>query len=114
MTCSLDCESDTNRGCTACSSPTRSIRATNPLGVSFPSSCGTVNSFTPAIASGAPHSSTLMCAVSVQITAWYGRQVARMASTFAPLPLKTGNTRAASPNSWRNSASSSAVKGSCP
>jgi hypothetical protein len=95
----VHCEIEMTRGCEACSSPIRAILRRARAGVSFPSSPGTVSSLTPAIASGAPHSSTFMCEVSVQITACQRRQAARIDSTLAALPLNTKNALASSANS---------------
>ncbi len=93
----MHCEIESTRAWTACSSPTRSTRRITASGVSLPSMPGTVSSLTPAIASGAPHSSTFRCAVSAQITASNGRHAARSETTLAPVPLNTKNTRASSP-----------------
>ena len=59
-------------------------------GVSLPSGVGTVSSLSPAIVSGAPPSSALMCAVSAQTTASHRAVSACSATTFAPVPLNTG------------------------
>ena len=59
-------------------------------GVSLPSNVGMVSSLTPPTFSGAPHSSTWMCAVDVQTTAAQRVVIACSATTFAPVPLKTG------------------------
>jgi len=58
-----------------------------------------VNSFRLLTRSGAPPSSVWMCAVPLAITAPQRGMSAVSASTFAPVPLKTGNTSAWSPNS---------------
>ena len=63
--------------------------------------CATVSSLTPASRSGAPHSSTCMCATSVQITASNGRVSASIEATLAPVPLKTKKARAPSPKCSR-------------
>ena len=78
-----------------------SIRSATSSGVSLPSGVGTARSFTPAIRSGAPHSSTFRCAVSGQITASWGRASAWSARTLAPVPLKTRNASACSPKCSR-------------
>lgn len=65
--------------------------------MSLPSGVGTVSSLSPAIRSGAPPSSTLMCAVSAQITAPQRSVRAWRAVTFAPVPLKTGKASAYGP-----------------
>ncbi len=74
----------------------------------------TVSSLTPAIASGAPHSSTLTCAVAAQITASHGRQTARIDSTLAAVPLNTKNARASPPNCSAKRASTWWLNSSCP
>ena len=51
--------------------------------------------------SGAPHSSTCRCAVRAQTTASHGCVSASMHSTLAPVPLNTGNARAAGPKCSR-------------
>ena len=66
-------------------------------GVSLPSGVGTVSSLRPPIRSGAPPSSTLMCADSAQITAPQRSVSAWSAVTFAPVPLKTGKASAVGP-----------------
>jgi hypothetical protein len=72
--------------------------------VSLPSGVGTVSSLTPATLSGAPHSSTLMCAVSAATTADQRRVIADRLTTFAPVPLNTGKAWASGPK-WRRKTS---------
>ena len=66
-------------------------------GVNFPSGVGIVHNLSWPTFSGAPPSSTFTCAVAAQITASQDFTVACRAITFAPVPLKTGNTRASLP-----------------
>ncbi len=68
----------------------------------------------PVKRSGAPHSSTLMCAVSAQTTAWKGRVTAASAETFAPVPPKTKKTSALSPKRSRKSRTAVSVYTSSP
>ena len=68
MPSSVDCVIETTPGWTTCSSPIRVIHRSTSSVVSFPSGVGTVSSLMPAIASGAPPSSTLRCALSAQTT----------------------------------------------
>jgi len=111
---SVHCEIDTIRGCTACSKPTRSILLSTSSGVSLPCSVATVSSFTPAIDSGAPHSSTFRCALSAQITASHRRQAARSDRTLAAVPLKTKYVRASLPNCSATCCSAARVRSSWP
>ncbi len=53
---------------------------------------GDVDELAPARSSGAPHSSTWMCACAVQTTACQGRVSARSETTLAPVPFQTGKT----------------------
>ena len=80
-------------GLDACSSPIATTRVSTSSGVSLPSGVGTVSSLIPPSASGAPHSSTLRCALSAQINACCGRSIAASPTTLAPVPLNTGNDR---------------------
>ena len=57
--------------------------------VSLPSAVCTVSSLQPVALSGAPHSSALMWACSLQITALNERARVEMLMTLAPVPLKT-------------------------
>ncbi|KRB75172.1 hypothetical protein ASE03_14150 [Kitasatospora sp. Root187] len=61
-----------------------------------------MSSLSPAIFSGAPHSSTLMWADSAAITAPQRGSRACRATTLAPVPLKTGYASARSPKCLRN------------
>ena len=110
----MHCEIDTARGCTACSSPIRAIRLSTASGVSLPSTPGKVSSLSPAIASGAPHSSTFRCAVSAQMTPSNRRHAARSETTLAPVPLNTKNALASAPNVCATRASTPSVYSSCP
>ena len=59
---------ETTRGCTACSSPSRARRGATELGRrACRPGVGTASSLSPPTRSGAPHSSTCRCAVSAQI-----------------------------------------------
>ena len=58
----------------------------------------------PPATSGAPPSSVLMCAVSAQMTASQWAVMARSETTFAAVPLKTGQACARSPK-WRRKTS---------
>jgi hypothetical protein len=69
----------------------------------------TVSSFVPAMRSGAPHSSTCMWAVSVQMAASKPRVQASRLATLAPLPLKTRKARASGPKCSRNRSCAVAV-----
>ena len=80
---------------------------------SRPWSASATSSLRPA-RSGAPPSSTLRWAPGEQITASQGRVRASTEMTLAPVPLKTGKARAASPNSARMSSWSRSVHGSSP
>jgi hypothetical protein len=80
----------------------------------LPSRVATVASLQPLIRSGAPHSSTAMCAVSAQITASKGFASALIASTFAPVPLKTTWAAACAPKWRRKHAVIDSVHGSSP
>ena len=111
---SVDWVTDTTPGCTTCSSPIRTIRVSASSGVSLPSGVGTVRSLIPPNTSGAPHSSTFRCAESAQITPCHGRNIARNPTTFAPVPLKTGNTDASAPKRSRASAARLSVHESAP
>ncbi len=71
-------------------------------------------SLQPVKRSGAPHSSTLMCAVEAQTTASCGRMTEARPQTLAPVPPKTKKTSADTPNCSRNFATAAAVKGSSP
>jgi hypothetical protein len=104
---------ETTRGWTTCSSPTRTISGSISSGVSRPSGASAISSLRPA-RSGAPHSSTCRCALAAQITASQGRVSVSTHSTFAAVPLKTGNARAAGPKCARNRSSIRAVHASCP
>ena len=114
MPSSVDCVIETTPGWTTCSSPIRVIRRSTSSVVSFPSGVGTVSSLMPAIASGAPPSSTLRCALSAQTTPCHGRSIARSPTTFAAVPLKTGKPTAPAPKCSRTRSASRAVTGSAP
>ena len=76
---------ETTPGWIACSSPIRAIHRFTSSGVSLPSGVATGSSLTPPMRSGAPHSSTLMCAVAAQTTA----PPAPVASASAPAAVGT-------------------------
>ena len=84
------------------------------MGGGFPSGVGTVSSLLPSSRSGAPHSSTFRCAVSAQITAWYGRASRLIPSTFAAVPLNTRYTPPRAPNRAAISRVTRSVQGSSP
>ncbi len=85
------CVIEMTRAWTACSSPTRMTARSTSSGVSLPSGVGRSSSFVPVRNSGAPPSSTLMCALSAHTTACHGRHIARRMQTFAPVPFHTRN-----------------------
>ena len=85
---------ETTCGIARCSSSQPQACRSISSGVSLPSGVGTVSSLSPPIRSGAPHSSTLMCALSAHTTAPHRSVTACSATTFAPVPLKTGNASA--------------------
>ncbi len=80
----------TTNGCARCWSPQPQAWVSISSGVSLPSGVSTVSSFRPPIFSGAPHSSTLMCALAVAMTEPQRSDMAVRATTLAPVPLKTG------------------------
>ncbi len=88
---------ETTCGMARCSSSQPYAWRSISSGVSLPSGVGTVSSFRPPTRSGAPHSSTLMCALSAQITAPQRSVTAWRATTLAPVPLNTGNASAVGP-----------------
>jgi hypothetical protein len=81
---------ETTAGWAWCSTPKPRAYRSSSSGVSLPSGVGTGISFSPATFSGAPHSSTLMCADSGQTTALHRSLIACSPITLAPLPVKTG------------------------
>jgi hypothetical protein len=78
-------------------------------GVSLPSGVGTDISLRPAIFSGAPHSSTLMCALSAQMTASQRLVIDWSETTLAPVPFITKNTSACSPKCRRKTSLAASV-----
>ena len=83
-------------------------------GVSFPSGVATGISLLPRNRSGAPHSSTLMWALSAQMTASKGRRSDWSPTTLAPVPLKVKHTSASWPKCSRKSSMARGVTGSAP
>ena len=63
----------------------------------------------PATRSGAPPSSTLMWAVDAEITAPQRGSIDCSPTTFAPVPLKTGNASTPSPKCWTKTSCRRAV-----
>ncbi len=104
----------TASGCARCSSPQPKASVSTNLGLSLPSGVGTVKSLRPLTRSGAPPSSVWMWAVPLAMTAPQRGMSAVRASTFAPVPLKTGKTSACSPNSARTTSVRRAVYWSSP
>ncbi len=104
----------TARGWARCSSPQPKASVSTSSGVSLPSGVGTVKSLRPLTRSGAPPSSVWMCAVPLAMTAPQRGMSAVSASTFAPVPLNTGNTSACSPNSAFTTSARRAVYWSSP
>ncbi len=79
-----------------------------------PSTDGQASSLRPPTRSGAPFSSVLTCATSDTTTPPQRGDSAVSDTTFAPVPLSTGNASAPAPNTSRTRASSRAVHGSSP
>ena len=78
-------------------------------GVSLPAGVAVGSSLSPATFSGAPPSSTLMCALAAQITDSQRLVIDCRLMTLAPVPLKTGKTSACSPKWPRKTSCSRAV-----
>lgn len=74
----------------------------------------TGSSLMPADFSGAPPSSTWMCAVSAQITAPQRGSMAWSPTTFAPVPLNIGHAVASLPKCWATTSWRRAVYTSSP
>ncbi len=100
---------ETTLGWARCWSPYPQACRSTSSGVSLPWGVGTVSSFRPPTFSGAPHSSTWMCADSAQITASQRSVIACSATTFAPVPLKTGYADASLPKCSRKTSWSRSV-----
>ena len=90
MPSSVACVSDSARGRDECSSCGVTAAPMTASGVSFASGVSTVSSVAPPLMNpGAPHSSTLMCAIAWQTIASVLRQIDASASEFAAVPLNT-------------------------
>src|SRR5699024_1525003 len=105
---------ETTSGCARCSLPNPHASRLTNSGVSLPSLVGTGNNLMEPMRSGAPPSSTLMCAVAAQITAPQRGNNACKPTTFAPVPLKTGYAVAVEPKCFTMTSSSNAVYSSAP
>jgi hypothetical protein len=83
--------------------------------VSFACGGSTVSSLAPPLMnSGAPHSSTLMCAIAWQTIASVLRQIAASASELAAVPLNTKNTSHAVSNNCAIASLAARVQSSAP
>src|SRR5919199_3404801 len=111
---SVDCVIETAPGWVRCSSPTPVTLARTRSGVSLPSGVSSSTSLTPSSRSGAPHSSTAMCAVRAQTTCCHGARASPRPTTFAPVPLKTKATSACPPRCPRTAATARRVTSSAP
>ena len=112
---SVDCVTESTVGWTACSSPRRAQVAASCSGCSRPSGVGSATSLEPRIRSGAPPSSTLMCATCEHTTASQGRgRQDWRAMRLAPVPLATSSGTLSGPKTSRSASSACRDHGSSP